>query len=65
MVGLDRSVEFHRRPPEVREPQRRESREIGRKCGLGRVVAEYVAAYERLNGDVPLFEKAKFLHLQR
>lgn len=53
--GLHRSVEFHRRPPEVREKQlQRIMREVRKKHSLERMVNEYIAAYERLNGSIPL-----------
>ena len=53
--GLHRSVEFHRRPPEVLEKQlRRIMREVRKKHSLDRMVNEYIAAYERLNGRIPL-----------
>ncbi len=53
--GLHRSVEFHRRPAEIREPQlRRIMRETRRKHSPDRMVDEYIAAYERLNGGLPL-----------
>lgn len=53
--GLHRSVEFHRRPADVREKQlRRIMREVRQKHSVERMVNEYVAVYERLNGGVPL-----------
>jgi len=53
--GLHRTVEFHRRPPDVRDPQlRRIMRETRQKYSLDHMVGEYVAAYEKLNGGVPL-----------
>ncbi|MDO9586132.1 MAG: hypothetical protein Q7I93_06600 [Syntrophales bacterium] len=53
--GLHRSVAFHRRPAEVRERNlRRIMRETRQKHNLDRMVDDYIAAYERLNGGVPL-----------
>jgi len=53
--GLHRSVEFHRRPPEVREKQlRRIMRKVRKMHSLDRMVNEYIAVYERLNGNIPL-----------
>jgi glycogen synthase len=53
--GLHRSVEFHRRPAEVREEQlRRIMREVRQKHSVERMVEQYLVAYERLNGGVPL-----------
>ena len=53
--GLHKSVEFHRRSPEVREKQlRRIMHEARQKYSLDRMVSEYIAAYERLNGGIPL-----------
>jgi glycogen synthase len=53
--GLHKSIEFHRRAPELRERQlRRIMREARQKYSLDRMVSEYIAAYERLNGGLPL-----------
>lgn len=53
--GLHRAVEFHRCPTEVRERQlRRIMREIRERHSVNRMVDEYIAVYERLNGGVPL-----------
>ena len=53
--GLSRSVQFHRRSPEVRERQiRRIMREARRKYDLDEMVDEYVKVYEKLNGR-PLY----------
>jgi glycogen synthase len=53
--GLHRSVEFHRRPAEVREKQlRRIMQEVRQRHSVERMVDEYVKAYERLNGGRPL-----------
>jgi glycogen synthase len=53
--GLHRSVEFHRRPAEVRERQlRRIMLEVRQKHSVETMVDEYMAAYERLNGGMTL-----------
>ena len=53
--GLHRSVQFHRRPAEVRESQiRRIMRETRERDSLDRMVDQYIAAYERINGGFPL-----------
>ena len=53
--GLHRSVEFHRRSREVREKQlRRIMKNVRKKHSLDRMVDEYIAVYERLNGGIPL-----------
>jgi len=53
--GLRRSVEFHRRPGEIKERQlRRIMQECREQHNLNRMVAGYLAAYERLNGGRPL-----------
>jgi glycogen synthase len=53
--GMDKSVQFHRRPPEVREPQmRRIMKEAREKYNLDSMVNSYVAVYERLNGGKSL-----------
>ena len=55
--GLHRSVEFHRRPDDVRETQlKRIMRDARRKYSLDRMVDEYIAVYEHLNGGIPLAE---------
>ncbi|MGZ3598065.1 MAG: glycogen synthase [Syntrophales bacterium] len=49
--GLSRSVQFHRRLPEVREQQiKRIMREARKRYSLDTMVDEYVKVYERLNG---------------
>ncbi len=49
--GLEKSVQFHRKPPEVREPQiRRIMREAREKYDLGSMINSYLRIYERLNG---------------
>jgi len=53
--GMDKSVQFHRRPPEVREPQmRRIMKEAREKYNLDSMVNSYIAVYERLNGGKSL-----------
>jgi glycogen synthase len=49
--GLSRSVQFHRKPPNVRERQiKRIMREARKRYSLDTMVDEYVKVYERLNG---------------
>ncbi len=53
--GLEQSVNFHRRPIEIREPQiKRIMRETREKHDLKKMVSEYIAVYESLNGGKPL-----------
>lgn len=53
--GLTRSVEFHRRPPSVRETQiRRIMRESRQKYDLDTMIDRYMEVYEKLNGGNPL-----------
>ncbi|MFZ4439452.1 MAG: hypothetical protein ACOYOS_13565, partial [Syntrophales bacterium] len=53
--GLDRSVEFHRRPSQIREAQlRRIMRETREKHSLERMIDGYMAIYEKINGGMPL-----------
>ncbi|MBN2283504.1 MAG: glycogen/starch synthase [Deltaproteobacteria bacterium] len=53
--GLEKSVSFHRLPPEVREGQmKRIMRETRDTYDLEKMIAEYIRAYERLNGGKPL-----------
>jgi len=48
--GLSRSVQFHRRSPEVRERQiKRIMREARKKYDLDSMVDAYVRVYESLN----------------
>jgi len=52
--GLSRSVQFHRKSPEIREQQiKRIMREVRQKYDLNNMVDEYVKVYERLNGGNP------------
>jgi len=53
--GLHRAVEFHRLPAQVRERQlRRIMKEARQKHSPDRMVDQYLAAYEQLNGGIPL-----------
>ena len=49
--GLEKSVHFHRRAPEVREGQaRRIMREVQQKYSMKQMIDEYIRLYEKLNG---------------
>ncbi|OPY91022.1 MAG: Glycogen synthase [Syntrophus sp. PtaU1.Bin208] len=53
--GLERSLNFHRKPLAVREAQiRRIMRESREKYSLQKMIAQYIRIYERLNGGKPL-----------
>ena len=53
--ALEKSVAFHRLPPEIRERQiRRIMREARERYSLGHMVAEYIRIYEKLNNGKPL-----------
>ncbi|HYA13759.1 MAG TPA: glycogen/starch synthase [Syntrophales bacterium] len=53
--GLSKSVQFHRKSPEIRESQiKRIMREARKKYDLDTMVDEYLKVYERLNGGNPL-----------
>lgn len=53
--GLSRSARFHRRGDAVRERQMKRIMEETRQLyDLSKMIGEYVAAYERLNGNKPL-----------
>jgi len=53
--GLDKTVQFHRRPPETRAKQiKRIMKETRQHHDLDLMIEKYVTAYERLNGGVPL-----------
>jgi glycogen synthase len=53
--GLENSVRFHRRPPEIREPQiRRIMRETRQRYRLENMIAAYIRAYERINDGEPI-----------
>ncbi len=53
--GLEKSLNFHRRPAEIREKQiRRIMREARERYSLGHMIAEYVSLYEKLNNGRPL-----------
>jgi glycogen synthase len=49
--GLSKTVQFHRRPAEIREKQiKRIMKETRKRYDLNKMVDEYVKVYERLNG---------------
>jgi glycogen synthase len=53
--GVEKSVRFHRRPPEIRERQLiRIMKETRVKHDPAKMIDRYVSAYEKLNGGVPL-----------
>jgi len=53
--GLHRSVEFHRRPAEIRTPQlKRIMKETRNRYNPDGMVESYLRIYERLNGGNPL-----------
>lgn len=53
--GLNKTVQFHRRPLEVRERQiKRIMRETRQKHDMDLMIEKYIDAYERLNGGIPL-----------
>ena len=53
--GLTTSLAFHRKPPEIREPQiKRIMREARESYDIGKMVAAYIRLYERLNSGKPL-----------
>lgn len=53
--GLHKSVEFHRRPAEVRDRQvRRIMRETRQHYDVGKMIDAYIDAYETINGGRPL-----------
>ncbi len=53
--GLEKSVRFHRRRPEIRQREiQRIMRETRDKYSLDRMIDKYVQVYETLNGGVPL-----------
>ena len=53
--GLEKSVRFHRRPPEIKERQlKRIMKETRVKYDLEKMIDQYVHVYEKLNGDEPL-----------
>jgi len=54
--ALEKSLAFHRKPLEIREPQiRRIMREARERYDLGSMIAGYMRIYERLNGGRPIF----------
>jgi glycogen synthase len=53
--GLEKSVRFHRRPPEIRERQLiRIMKETRMKYDGQKMIDRYVGVYEKLNGGEPL-----------
>jgi glycogen synthase len=53
--GLEKSVRFHRLPPETRERQmKRIMKETREEYSLDKMIGRYIQAYERLNGGRPL-----------
>jgi len=53
--ALEKSVRFHRKAAEIREPQlQRIMREARQKYDLSGMIAEYIRLYELLNGGRPL-----------
>jgi glycogen synthase len=53
--GLSKSVDFHRKPKEIREQQiKRIMKEAREKYNLDTMVDQYLQLYERLNGGNPL-----------
>lgn len=53
--GLEKSVQFHRLPPEVREGRMRQvMKETRERYNLQSMIDQYVQVYERLNGGTPL-----------
>lgn len=53
--GLEMSLAFHRRPPDIREGQiKRIMREAREKYDVGKMIAAYIRIYEKLNNGKPL-----------
>jgi len=53
--GLEKSVQFHRKPIKIKQPQiKRIMREVRQRHDLRNMIAEYIRVYERLNGGKPL-----------
>ena len=53
--GLSRTVQFHRRSPEIRERQtKRIMREARQKYDPKKMIDRYIDAYEELSGGIPL-----------
>ncbi len=53
--GLETTVRFHRRPPGLRERQiKRIMKETRLHHNMDSMIEKYIAAYERLNGGIPL-----------
>ena len=54
--ALEKSLSFHRRPPEIREAHLRRIMVTAReRYDLGTMIAGYMRIYEKLNGGKPLF----------
>jgi len=52
---LEKSLAFHRRPPEIREPQlKRIMTEAREQYDLRKMIAQYIRIYEMLNDGRPL-----------
>jgi glycogen synthase len=53
--GLEKSVQFHRKPIKIKQPQiKRIMREVRQRHDLRNMITEYIRVYERLNGGKPL-----------
>ena len=53
--GLEMSLAFHRRPPDIREGQiKRIMKEAREKYDMGKMIAAYIRIYEKLNNGKPL-----------
>jgi glycogen synthase len=53
--GLSKTVQFHRHSPEIRNAQiRRIMKETRQRYDLGKMIDQYVSAYETLSGGIPL-----------
>ncbi|MFA6346064.1 MAG: hypothetical protein WCX34_08495, partial [Syntrophales bacterium] len=53
--ALEKSLAFHRRPPEIREPQlKRIMTEAREQYDLRKMIAQYIRIYEMLNDGRPL-----------
>lgn len=53
--GLEKSLAFHRRPPEIREVQlKRIMKEAREQYDLDKMIARYIRLYEKLNDGRPL-----------
>jgi glycogen synthase len=53
--GLEKSVRFHRSPPEIKERQlKRIMKDARVKYDLAKMIDQYIRVYEKLSGDEPL-----------